>query len=250
MNTEQWKTAVIGGVIGAGLSLAVVFGAGALGLAPGGDAKIHAYLMAHPKIVFEMVAKAQTEQADEEAHQQQVAVDKLGLKAFFDTKVAYVTGPVGAKNSVVEFFDYNCVHCRNSFAAVKKFYDAHKNDTRFAFIELPINGPASTDAARAALAARKQGNKYVALHFLLMGEKVAIDNDILVQDAQKAGLDIAKLESDLSAPDVDLALAAGHKLGEESQVSGTPFFLINGKVHEGEVTDADFKTLVKVQADK
>ena len=246
MNTEQWKTAAIGGVIGAGLSLAIVFGAGALGLSPGaGDAKIHAYLMAHPKIVFEMVAKAQAQQADEETHQRQAAVDKLGLKAFFDPKIAFVTGPVGAKNSVVEFFDYNCVHCRNSFAAVKKFYDAHKNDTRFAFIELPINGPASTDAARAAVAARKQGNKYVALHFLLMGENAAIDNDLLLQDARKAGLDIAKLSSDLASPDVDLALAAGHKLAEESQVGGTPAFLFNGKVHDGEVTDADFKPLTK-----
>jgi protein-disulfide isomerase len=243
---EKLKTAVLGGIVGAAVALAAVFAAEALGIVPGvGDARIHAYLMAHPSIVFDMATKAQADQADQEQTSRQKVVDKLGAKAFFDPAVAYVTGPANAKNSFVEFFDYNCVHCRNSFPAVKKFYESHKNDTRFAFIELPINGPASTNAARAAIAARAQGDAYVRLHFLLMGEKEAIDTELLFADAKKAGIDMVKLTGAVTTPAVDKALVAGRKLAEEAQVNGTPAFIINGHVHDGELTDADVKTLLK-----
>ena len=132
---EQWKAAALGGVIGAALSLAVVFTAGWFGLLPGtGDARLHAYLVAHPYLLVEMTDKLQKSEADKEQQGRQAAIDKVGLKRFFDPSVAYVTGPANAKNTFVEFFDYNCIHCRNSFAAVKKFYDTHKSDTRFAFI--------------------------------------------------------------------------------------------------------------------
>ena len=57
-------------------------------------------------------------------------------------RVAFVTGPADAKNTLVEFYDYDCPYCRASLPAVKKFYDAHKDDTRFSFIEFPIKQPA------------------------------------------------------------------------------------------------------------
>ncbi|MGC9953468.1 MAG: thioredoxin domain-containing protein [Rhizomicrobium sp.] len=242
----QWKTAVIGGAIGAAFSLAIVFAFGWFGILPGaGDARIHQYLLAHPNVLVDMSNKLQKQQADEEQQAHRATIAKLGLKRFFDPSVAYVTGPANAKNTFVEFFDYNCIHCRNSLATVMKFYNAHKSDTRFAFIEFPIFGDASTAAARTALAARQQGNLYLTLHFLLMGEKNAIDNDVLFADAKKAGLDMAKLDTALPAPGLELTIAAAHKLAERAKIDGTPTFIINGKVHPGEITDADLKELTK-----
>ena len=243
---EQWKAAVFGGVVGAALSLAIMFAAGRLGFLPGAsDDRLHAYLVAHPYLLVEMTEKLQKAEADKEQQGRQAVIEKVGLKRFFDPSVAYVTGPANAKNTFVEFFDYNCIHCRNSFAAVKKFYDAHKSDTRFAFIEFPIFGDASKAAARTAVAARQQGNLYLTLHFLLMGEKDTIDNDVLFADAKKAGLDMAKLNTALLAPDLDKTIAAAHKLAEQAKVDGTPTFIINGKVHPGEITGADLEKLTK-----
>ena len=185
---EQWKTAAHRRRDRRGLSLPIVFGAVALGSVPAAsDARLHAYLVAHPDVLVEMTNKLQKQDADKEEQEHQAAIAKLGLKQFFDPAVAYVTGPDNAKNTFVEFFDYNCIHCRNSLAAVKRFYEAHKNDTRFAFIEFPIFGDASTAAARTAMAAREQGNLYLTLHFLLMNEANAIDNDVLFADAKKSG---------------------------------------------------------------
>jgi protein-disulfide isomerase len=242
----EWKIAALAGGAGALAALIVVIGAGALGVVPGtGDAAIHRYLMNHPQVIYDMLARAQADDTAKQQSARQQAVAKLGAKAFFDPAVAYVTGPAGAKNTFVEFFDYNCVHCRNSFPAVKAFYEAHKTDTRFAFIEMPINGEASTEAARGAIAARAVGDAYLKLHFALMGADGAIDNAVFAAAAASLGLDPAKLAQAAAAPSVDKVIAAGHKLAESAQVGGTPSFVINGHAVEGEVTVAEIEKLLR-----
>src|ERR1700744_6595599 len=105
------------------------------------------------------------------------------MEPFFNTKVAFVTCPANAKKSVVEFYDYNCPYCRASLPAVEKFYQEHKNDTRFSFIEFPIKGPDSIVAAKVALAARNQPDKYLALHVALMSETQPVDANLIMQEA-------------------------------------------------------------------
>jgi protein-disulfide isomerase len=242
----QWATAGLGGLIGAALSLIVVFAAALLGVFPRlSDTRIHDYLMAHPSMAIEMVNKAQLDQAMEEDRERQSAVYKIGLKRFMSPAVAYVTGPTNAKNTFVEFFDYNCPHCRNTLPVVQKFYNAHKNDTQFAFIDYPIFGDASTSAAQVAIASRRQGDRYLALHFLLMGEADKTNTDMLFADAKKAGIDIAKLSGDLQDPNVLRTVAAAQKLGQDSLISGTPAFIVNGKAHEGEISEAELKAMLK-----
>jgi len=163
--TDSWKIAVIGGSAGAVLALVVTFGAAALGLAPfaaDGNA-MHAYLVAHPDVIVEMTNKLQAQQDEQQDSARQTAVNKLGLKAYFDPRVAFVTGPANAKTTIVEFFDYNCPYCRASVPTIRKYYQTHK-DVRFSFIEFPIKGPQSTVAARAAMAgARARARATISL---------------------------------------------------------------------------------------
>lgn len=240
------KTAVVGGLVGAIVAVAVMAGAVALHVVPTAtDARLQSYLLGHPKLVLQMQALAEEQQAAEARQAQIDKLKKLGVSKFLDPKVAYVTGPANAKNTVIEFYDYNCGHCRNTSAAVKAFMDKHKADTRFAFIEFPIFGEASSNAARASIAAHKQGDKFLALHFGMMAESGAVDQALMLQVAQKAGLDIPKLASDLNAPETDKALLAGYRLAREMNFSGTPMFIVNGQVHEGEITEDELKKLVK-----
>ena len=242
---SQWKLAALSGLCGATAALVVVYAGNALGLFPANGPAIHAYLMAHPEIVADMSNALQQQQDDAEALASQHAVDKLGVKAFFNPKIAYITGPANAKTTVVEMFDYNCPYCRQSFPAVKKFYAQHKNDTRFAFIEFPIKGPDSTFAARVALAARKQGDKYLALHFALMNETDHVDANVILADAQKVGIDMNKLQADMKAPDVTLGINESLALAEAAKVSGTPFFVINGKIRPGALDDDILNQMAK-----
>jgi protein-disulfide isomerase len=195
---------------------------------------------------MDMAEKAQTEQIESEQRRLQSAIDKIGINTYFGPHIAFVAGPANAKKTLVEFFDYNCAHCRNSFPLIQKYYNAHKSDTRMAFIEFPIFGEKSNNAARAALAARRQPDKYVAFHFALMGEDGEIGPDQIVDAAHKAGLDINKLMADLSSPEVNKELAAAQVLAARTGVTGTPFFILNGKAHSGEVDEATLKAMSKV----
>lgn len=243
---ESWKVAALGGFAGAVLALIVTFGAAALGMAPfapDGSA-LHAYLLAHPDIIVEMSNKLQARQDAQEDNARQTAVNKLGMKAYFDPRVAFITGPANAKTTIVEFFDYNCPYCRASVPAIRKYYQTHK-DVRFAFIEFPIKGPQSTIAARAAMAARQQPDKYVAFHFAMMSEDGPVDQNAVFAIAQKTGLDVAKLKADMASPKVDFALAAAHTLAQATGIDGTPAFIVNGKIREGAMTDDDLAQMVK-----
>ncbi|MDE2182454.1 MAG: thioredoxin domain-containing protein [Alphaproteobacteria bacterium] len=242
---QQGISALVGGIAGAALALAVV----AAGVFSSGqavtDSRIRSYLMSHPDIVMAMINQAQLNQAQDEERQQQQAVDKVGAKRFFDPAVAYVTGPANAKNTFVEFFDYNCVHCRNSVATVKKFYEAHRSDTRFAFIDYPIFGEESTAAAQIAVAARQQGDRYVQLHFSLMGASGEVTGDVAFKSAQSLGFDMKKLMTDAGSTAAHQDITSVHRLGEEAALQGTPTFIINGKVHSGEITDEELAQLTK-----
>jgi protein-disulfide isomerase len=242
------RYAVAGGLGGAVLALALVFGAAGLGLLPTSGTAIHDYLLTHPEILVDMTNKLQSDEDSQADDARQAAVDKLGSKAFFDPNLAFITGPANAKTTLVEFYDYDCPYCRASLPAVMKFYKAHKSDTRFAFIELPIpslHGPGAVLAARASLAARRQPDKFVAFHFALMGEDDAITEDAIYADARKVGLDVAKLKTDMADSSVDLAVARAHTLSEAAKVDGTPAFIINGKMREGALNDKILTKMTK-----
>jgi protein-disulfide isomerase len=235
----QGKTALLGALGGATIALAIVFGASAIGLFPNRESTqqtVHDYLLANPELVQQMTDAANNKQQAAEDAASQAAIDKIGLAAYFDPKVAFVTGPANAKRTVVEFFDYNCPYCRASLPAMKAFYAAHKDDTRFSFIEFPIKGDDSVTATRALLAARRQPGKYLAFHFALMSNGDAeIDKDVIRETATSLGLDVAKLQTDMNDPAIENQLAASLLLAKRSKIAATPTFIFNGKVRPGAV---------------
>lgn len=243
--TDSSRRAATAGLVGALIALGGAYAAVRAGLFPiANGPAIHDYLLSHPEILVEAQNKLQEQQEASEDTSRQAAVDKLGLKPFFDPRLAFVTGPSDAKTTIVEFFDYNCPYCRASVPAVKKFYEQHKN-ARFAFIEFPIKGAQSTLAARVALAARKQAGKYPGFHFALMSEDGIVDENVVMADARKAGLDVAKLKSDMNSSDVDYAIAASHKLAQAVGIDGTPAFIIDRKIREGAVDEALLRQMTK-----
>jgi protein-disulfide isomerase len=238
---ENWKLAALGGLGGAAIAVVIVLILAATGTLPvshaASDARIHDYLLRNPGILVDMSNRLQADQAAQEDARRQRAVDKIGLKAFFDPKLAFVTGPTDAKITVVEFFDYNCPYCRASLPAMKKFYSAHKKDARFAFIEFPIKGENSIIAAHAAIAARKQPDKYLAFYFALMDEQDLATPDLVFSVARKAGLNVEKLKQDMMDKSVDASIKAAHDLAMAAKIDGTPAFVINGRMREGAIND-------------
>lgn len=245
----QAKYAAIGALAGACLALVMMFGAFALGLVPQRlGAQIRSYLLAHPEILVEMQLKLEEKDATDTAREQQAALRAIDKKSFFDPRIAFVSGPANARNTFVEFYDYDCPFCRASLPAVKKFYDEHKADTRFSFIEFPLpslHGPSATLAARASLAARRQPDKFIAFHFALMAEDSSVTEDMVFADAAKAGLDVAKLKADMADGNIDNAIDVSRKLAIRAKIDGTPAFIVNGRIVNHQVDGDDLKNLIR-----
>jgi protein-disulfide isomerase len=232
------------------IAVALVFAAAAGGLLPVSGMQMRAYLMAHPQIISDMNDRLQAMQDREQEDAEKAsaaAIRKLGLAAFFDPKIAFVTGPADAKNTLVEMYDYDCPYCRASLPTMMKFYDAHKGDTRFAFMELPlpIHGPSALLAARASLAARLQPDKYIDLHFALMSSQGKVDEETIYTAARAAGMDVEKLKADMKRPGLEKALADSKALAEKAGVGWTPEFIVNGKAHAGVLDDTSLAELIE-----
>jgi protein-disulfide isomerase len=242
---RDWKNVGAGALGGALLAVVIVFMAASQGWLPGGGGTINirGYLLSHPELLTEMTDRLQKRQELADEAKAAAAMKKIGMTAFFDPRIAFIVGPADAKKSVVEFYDYNCPYCRLSLPAVEKFYQRHKNDTRFSFIEFPIKGPDSIVAARVALAARLQPDKYLALHFALMNESDLVNEAMIYADAQKAGLNMAKLKADMQNPEIDAAIAASKALASRAGIDGTPTFIVNGVMHPGAIDDDTLRSL-------
>jgi len=237
--------AAIGGAM---LAVAAILVMAQAGLIPINDRQMQTYLMTHPDLVPAMMARSQLLDDQKQAAAQAAAMKKVGQAAFFDPAVAFVTGPANAKTSLVEFYDYDCPFCRASLPAVKKFYDAHKSDTRFSFIEFPIadlHGQSALLAARASLAARRQPEHYMDFHFTLLGEEGQVTEEMIYADAAKAGMDVNKLKTDMTDPAVQKTLTSSIALAHKVGVDGTPTFVLNGKFHPGALDDETLASEMK-----
>jgi protein-disulfide isomerase len=243
-----WKSTLAGAAGGAVIAVAIIFAAASSGFLPVAGPKIHDYLMRHPELAAEMSDRYQDIQAAEQDQAGTDAIRKIGLKAFFDPRIAFVTGPANAKKTLVEFYDYDCPYCRASLPSIEKYYAAHKHDTRFSLIEFPLpalHGPGAALAAKISMAARLQPGKYIAFHFALMGAPDAIDSAAITAAAQKAGMDMKKLALDMQDPDIQKRIDEAHALAQRSHIDGTPTFIFNGKIHAGAVDEATLDALMK-----
>src|SRR3569833_918597 len=178
---QNMVSPLVSALCGAMLAVAAVIVMTNAGYMPVNEIGLRGYLMTHPQLVAEMSDAAQRAEDARTAAAQAAAIKKVGLNAFFDPRIAFISGPVNAPNTMVEFYDYDCPYCRASLPAVKATYEKHKNDTRFAFIEYPIeslHGPGAVLAARASLAARAQADKFMAFHYLMMGETEQMTEDM------------------------------------------------------------------------
>jgi protein-disulfide isomerase len=237
-----------GALGGALLGVALVLVMARHGFVPINDAQMRSYLLEHADVLPAMLNRAQAMDDEKRRLAQTAAMKKIGQAAFFDPAVAFVTGPADAKASLVEFYDYDCPYCRASLPAVKKFYEAHKNDTRFSFIEFPIkqlHGESAVLAAKASLAARRQPEHYLDFHFALLGKEDSLTEDDIFAEAAKAGMDVNRLKTDMTDPGIEKTLKSSIDLAHKAGVDGTPTFILNGKFRPGAIDEETLASEMK-----
>ncbi|MSP53200.1 MAG: DsbA family protein, partial [Gammaproteobacteria bacterium] len=73
---------------------------------------VHDYLIAHPEILIQMSQELQQQQYQQQ-QQKAMAVIKDNSAQIFGANGTQVAGNPNGTVTLVEFFDYQCVHCAN-----------------------------------------------------------------------------------------------------------------------------------------
>ncbi len=139
--------------------------------------------------------------------------------------------------TVVEFFDYQCSHCINMAPVIESIIKANPN-VRIVFKDFPIRGPLSEYAARAALAANKQGKYYEFSHALLTTDMTLTEGSIL-DIAKSIGLDVNKLKKDMQGSSVKNEIQSTYAIAREMNINGTPAFFV-GKTNTKDSSSLNF----------
>ncbi|HEX5930903.1 MAG TPA: DsbA family protein [Methyloceanibacter sp.] len=201
------------------------------------------YLTKNPEILVEMTTELdKRQQAAESAKQQKVIGENADT--IFRSPLSYAAGNANGDVTVVEFFDYNCGYCRRALPDVVKLIDTD-DKVRVVFKELPIFGEESEWAAKAALAAGKQG-KYFEMHQKLYAAPGKSDKEKALRVAAEIGLDVPQLEKDMEDPSIKQALEETKELATKLGLQGTPLYLIGDRMIPGAPDDLYDQLVAKV----
>jgi protein-disulfide isomerase len=204
------------------------------------EAIVRELLMREPEIVYEALQELQRRETAAEAERRKVAL--LARKDdLFHNAASPVGGNPAGDVTLVEFFDYRCGYCRRVVGSLRALVDEDQ-DLRVVFKEFPILGEDSVRAARAALAAERQG-LYMPLHFALMAaDDLSMDGIMLV--AAGVGLDTEQLAADMASPEIQAEINATYALARELGIEGTPAFVVDDELIPGAVSQERLASLI------
>ncbi|MBI3768316.1 MAG: thioredoxin domain-containing protein [Deltaproteobacteria bacterium] len=162
---------------------------------------------------------------------------------------AYVRGPKDAPVTIVEFSDFQCPYCAQATALVDQVLKAYPQNVNFVYKNFPLPmHPNADPAARAALAAGKQG-KFWEMHDELFKHVGDLSPQTIRSIAEKLRLDVPKFEADMTSPAVKGQVDLEVRQGKVAGVRGTPSFFINGRMAQSRSLDA-FKALIEEELKK
>ncbi|MBO6785053.1 MAG: DsbA family protein [Alphaproteobacteria bacterium] len=191
---------------------------------------VRAYLLENPDVIVEALEILQTRRQQAE-QQRQRGVLAANADRIVDERRDPVIGNPDGSVTIVEFFDYQCPYCKRM---AQDMFDlaAEDPDLRIVFKEFPVFGTESILAARAALAAAKQG-KYREFHLAVMNLRGAPSETAVFRLADSLGLDLDRLRNDMQSQDIEDTIQANYRLAQEIGVRGTPAFVVGNELIPG-----------------
>lgn len=174
----------------------------------------------------------------------------LSRKAVVDDPVAPKRVGQAYDVTVVGFSDYNCPYCRRMEPVLNALVAADPK-VRIVYRDWPIFGPASREAARAAVASQWQG-KHAAFHEALLTSPARLDSAGIKAAAAKAKVDWPRLQRDLKTrgAEIDALLARTNAIAQAIGFNGTPALIVGSQVVAGAVDLPTLRRLVATARSK
>lgn len=202
---------------------------------------VREYLIEHPEVLEEAMKalRAKRQAAERVRAQAAIAENRADLLSH---SMSPASGNPDGDVTMVEFFDYACGYCKRSLDVVLGLLSSDPQ-LRIVWKELPVLGPMSRFAARAAVAAERQG-RYFEFHKAVMGTRGGLSEDAVMTISGRIGLDVERLRQDMDDPAIEAYLDETHQLARELGIEGTPAFVIGDTLVPGAVGEARLKELI------
>lgn len=198
-------------------------------------------LQRDPTILRE--ALAALEQAEERSRREaQRDAIRAQRAALFENPDDPIRGNPRGDVTIVEFFDVRCPYCKRLHGEMAELLRRDRN-LRVILKDLPILGPQSVVAARALLAAQRQG-RHAELHDALMRLSGPPTEAAIRAEARRLGLDADRLFRDMEDPAIQRRIEANLALARALHIEGTPALVIGERLIPGAIPAEEIARLV------
>jgi len=147
---------------------------------------------------------------------------------------------------MASFSDYYCPYCRVQTKRLSELIDEMPDKVNVAWHELPLLSDYSYLAAKAALAAKRQG-AYLAFHKRLMKSAFQATPEYLTQLSKDIGVDNEELVADMDSAEIELELENSAALARIFAFIGTPALVIGRTVIQGQISDKMIRKIVELE---
>jgi protein-disulfide isomerase len=146
---------------------------------------------------------------------------------------------------IVEFSDFECPACKKASVVLGRVAAEYADRVRIVYRHLPLSiHKQAVAAAQASVCADRQG-KFWEMHDLLFSAAKGLSDDALRGYASELGLD-ARGFNDCMASNESRAIVLQDQQGaHDAGIRSTPTFVINGKLVQGGMSAAEFKSLIE-----
>jgi Na+/H+ antiporter NhaA len=154
----------------------------------------------------------------------------------------HIRGSEDAPVTLVEYGDFQCPYCGQAEQTIRELLAQQGGDVRYVWRHLPLIDvhPNAQVAAEASEAAHAQG-KFWDMYDTLLSHQGQLTLRDLIRHAEELGLDVERFRDELRRRVHAPRIAEDVASADESGVTGTPTFFINGRRHYG-VYDIDALT--------
>ncbi|WP_455478416.1 DsbA family protein [Bartonella sp. B10] len=201
------------------------------------------YLLENPEIMIQMQLILQEKL--EKKFQKQASIINSLKKEIFQSSHDAVLGNPNGKIMLVDFFDYNCKHCKSSYSHIESLIKKYP-DLRVVIKDLPSLGSDSKAVHAVAYAFRKEfPQKYPKFHKELLANQDRINEAQAIKIAISLGADKKKLQDAMKDPDFKNSFRENIRIASALNITGIPSYIIGDKVFIGAVSENTLEEAIK-----
>jgi protein-disulfide isomerase len=140
--------------------------------------------------------------------------------------------------TVVEWADFECPFCGVAAPLLKAAVERYPNEVQLVFKNYPLGAHQHAEAAaRAGVAASRQGKFWQLSQAMFESQKVGLDDATLLKLARDQAIDLKAFEADRASEATADTVARDRKQADELGLQGTPMIYVNGRHFNIEVFD-------------